>query len=96
VCAQVSGVSEIWAGVRLGWAGTVPGVTQSSEAKTERLPVVGALTQPHLPTRDNGVQAVRIRVRVPLEVLEATSAGLRGLDDQHRRELTETPPPPPF
>jgi hypothetical protein len=96
VCAQVSGASEIWAGVRLGGAGTVPGVTQSSEAQTERLPVVGALQHPPLPHRENGVQAVRVRVRVPLEVLEATSAGLRGLDEQHRREITETPPPLPF
>ncbi|WP_456844641.1 hypothetical protein [Cellulomonas sp. P5_C6] len=71
-------------------------MTQSSEAKTERLPVVGALTNPHLPHRENGVQAVRVRVRVPLEVLEATSAGLRDLDDQQRREITGTPPPLPF
>jgi hypothetical protein len=69
-------------------------VTQSSEAKTERLPIVGALHQ--LPVRDNGAQAVRIRVRVPLDVLEATSAGLRELDDHHRREISETPPPLPF
>ena len=71
-------------------------MTQSSDAKTERLPIVGALTPAHLPIRDNGAQAVRIRVRVPLDVLEATSAGLRALDDQHRREITETPPPLPF
>ncbi|NUU18881.1 hypothetical protein HP550_16640 [Cellulomonas humilata] len=71
-------------------------MTQSSDAKTELLPVVGALHHSHLPTRDNGVQAIRIRVRVPLDVLEATSAGLRELDDQHRREITETPPPLPF
>ena len=69
-------------------------MTQSSEAKTERLPIVGAL--PHLPVRDSAAHAVRIRVRVPLDVLEATSAGLRALDDQHRREITETPPPLPF
>ncbi|GEK23363.1 hypothetical protein [Cellulomonas xylanilytica] len=71
-------------------------MTQSSEAKTERLPVVGALAHPNLPVRDNGVQAVRIRVRVPLDILEATSAGLRELDDHNRRELNETPPPLPF
>jgi hypothetical protein len=69
-------------------------VTQSSEAKTERLPIVGAL--PPLPVRDNGAQAIRIRVRVPLDILEATSAGLRELDDHHRREISETPPPLPF
>ena len=93
---QVSGVSEIWGSARSRCAGTVPGVTQSSDAKTERLPIVGALARPHLPVRDNGAQAVRIRVRVPLDVLEATSAGLRQLDDQHRREITATPPPLPF
>ena len=71
-------------------------MTQSSEAQTELLPVVGALHQSHLPARDNGVQAVRIRVRVPLDVLEATSAGLRQLDDHHRREITDPPPPMPF
>jgi hypothetical protein len=71
-------------------------VTQSSEAKTERLPIVGALAHRRLPVRDNGVQAVRIRVRVPLDVLEATSAGLRQLDEQNRREINETPPPLPF
>ena len=96
MCALVTGVSEIWGGVRSVGPGTVPGVTQSSEAKTERLPVVGALQHPPLPHRDNGVHAVRTRVRVPLDVLEATSAGLRGLDDQHRRETAETPPPLPF
>lgn len=71
-------------------------MTQSSEAETELLPVVGALHHPPLPARDNGAQAIRVRVRVPLDVLEATSAGLRGLDDRHRREITETPPPLPF
>ena len=72
-------------------------MTQSSDAKTERLPIVGALARPLIcPIRDNGAQAIRIRVRVPLDVLEATSAGLRALDDQHRREITETPPPLPF
>jgi len=35
-------------------------------------------------------------VRVPLEVLEAANAGLRGLDEQHRREITGPPPPLPF
>ena len=55
---------------------------------------MGAL--PPLPVRDNGVQAIRVRVRVPLDVLEATSAGLRELDDHHRREISETPPPLPF
>ena len=49
-----------------------------------------------LPARDNGVQAIRVRVRVPLDVLEATSAGLRGLDDHYRPEVHETPPPLPF
>jgi len=58
--------------------------------------VVGALTLPHLPVRDTGGQAVRIRLRVPLDVLEATSAGLRALDDQNRPEITENPPPLPF
>jgi hypothetical protein len=57
---------------------------------------VGALHHSRLPARDNGVQAIRIRVRVPLDVLEATSAGLRELDEQQRREITETPPPLPF
>lgn len=57
---------------------------------------MGALARPLLPVRDTGVQAVRIRVRVPLDVLEATSAGLRELDEQHRREISETPPPLPF
>ncbi|MEZ0446773.1 hypothetical protein [Cellulomonas sp. ICMP 17802] len=71
-------------------------MTQSSEAQTERLPVVGALTKHPLPHRDNGVQAVRVRVRVPLDVLEATNDGLRGLDEQHRREIAENPPPLPF
>lgn len=71
-------------------------MTQSSDAKTERLPIVGALARPLLPVRDTGVQAVRIRVRVPLDVLEATSAGLRELDEQHRREISEPPPPLPF
>ena len=96
MCAQVIGVSEIWGSVRSRWGGTVPGVTQSSDAKTERLPIVGALARPHLPVRDNGVQAIRIRVRVPLDVLEATSAGLRELDEHNRREISETPPPLPF
>lgn len=58
--------------------------------------MVGALADPQLPHRETGARAVRVRVRVPLEVLEATSAGLRGLDEQHRREITETPPPLPF
>ena len=89
-------MSEIWGSARSRSAGTVPGVTQSSDAKTERLPVVGALARPLLPVRDNGVQAIRIRVRVPLDVLEATSAGLRELDEHNRREITETPPPLPF
>ncbi|KQY46019.1 hypothetical protein [Cellulomonas sp. Root137] len=71
-------------------------MTQSSDAQTELLPVVGALHQNPLPARDNGVQAIRIRVRVPLDVLEATSAGLRELDDHHRREITDAPPPLPF
>ena len=71
-------------------------MTQSSDAKTERLPVVGALARPLLPVRDNGVQAIRTRVRVPLDVLEATSAGLRQLDEHNRREISETPPPLPF
>jgi hypothetical protein len=71
-------------------------VTQSSEATTELLPTVGALAHPHLPVRQNGVQATRTRVRVPLDVLEATSAGLRELDEQHRREITQTAPPLPF
>ena len=57
---------------------------------------MGALARPLLPVRDTAVQAVRIRVRVPLDVLEATSAGLRELDEQHRREISETPPPLPF
>ena len=39
----------------LGWrpvlaASTVPGVTQSSDAKTERLPIVGALARPSCPS----------------------------------------------
>ena len=71
-------------------------MTQSSDAKTERLPIVGALARPLLPVRENGVQAIRIRVRVPLDVLEATSAGLRELDENNRREISETPPPLPF
>ncbi len=89
-------MSEIGAGVRYVRPGTVPGVTQTSEAPTEILPVVGALAHHRLPIRDSGAQAVRVRVRVPLEVLEATSAGLRGLDDHHRHAVTEPPPPLPF
>ena len=57
---------------------------------------MGALARPLLPVRDNGVQAIRTRVRVPLDVLEATSAGLRQLDEHNRREISETPPPLPF
>lgn len=81
-----AGVSEIWGSVRSVTAGTVPGVTQSSEAKTEELPLVGALHHPRLPVRKAGPQAVRSRARVSLEVLEATSAGLQDLEDQRRRE----------
>ncbi|MBO3085012.1 hypothetical protein [Cellulomonas fengjieae] len=70
-------------------------MTQSSEARTEALPVVvGALTH-RLPARPAGNHPVRVRVRVPLDVLEATSAGLRGLDDKRRSEAAENPPSPP-
>ncbi|WP_315096409.1 hypothetical protein [uncultured Cellulomonas sp.] len=70
-------------------------MTQSSDTQTERLPVVGALAHSQLPKRENGVQTVRTRSRVSLEILEAASAGLHGLDEQHRREITEPPPPLP-
>ena len=90
------GESEMRGSVPSAPAGTVPGVTQSSDAPTQRLPVVGALAHPHLPARPSGAQTVRNRGRVSLEVLEATRAGLGALDDVHRREVTETPPPLPF
>jgi hypothetical protein len=40
---------------------------------------------------------VRLRVRVPLDVLEATQAGLQDVDDHHRPPPSdETPPPLPL
>ncbi|GIG22529.1 hypothetical protein Cch01nite_32530 [Cellulomonas chitinilytica] len=40
---------------------------------------------------------VRLRVRIPLDVLEATHAGLQDVDDQHRPPPSdETPPPLPL
>ncbi|QHT58038.1 hypothetical protein GXP71_19425 [Cellulomonas sp. H30R-01] len=46
-----------------------------------------------LPLRQPG-NRVRLRVRVPAEVLEATEQGLAGLDDEHRRTLGQDAPPP--
>ncbi|MGY4643870.1 hypothetical protein [Cellulomonas sp. URHB0016] len=37
---------------------------------------------------------VRLRVRIPLEVLEATHAGLQGVDDHHRPPPSDEPAPP--
>ncbi|GCE75745.1 hypothetical protein CBZ_08010 [Cellulomonas biazotea] len=74
-------------------------VTQWSQPQAPTPEGVGALprassapTSP-LPVRQPG-NRVRLRVRVPAEVLAAAEEGLCGLDDARRPTLADDAPPP--
>lgn len=64
-------------------------MTQTADAPTQQLPVVRAAGTP------GGQRFDDPRGFVPLDVLEATRAGLMGLDDHAPRQLTGTAPPVP-
>lgn len=60
-------------------------------------PPLGALPRggaAPLAARVPGGPRVRLRVRIPLDVLEATHAGLQDVDDDHRPPPSDEAPPP--
>lgn len=73
-------------------------MTEWSEEQGPAPEGVGALSAarsgpPSLPLRQPG-NRVRVRVRVPAEVLAAAEQGLAELDDEHRRTIGQDAPPP--
>ncbi|MDC7121446.1 hypothetical protein OMK64_07840 [Cellulomonas fimi] len=71
-------------------------MTKWSEEQGPAPEGVGALSAARsasLPLRQPG-NRVRVRVRVPADVLAATEQGLADLDDEQRRALGQDAPPP--